>query len=53
MSTQGWLSVDSRSRRHRFIRTRGGAALFYVFFTYGSPQGWPGNTVRRFTVTCQ
>lgn len=26
---------------------------FYVFFTYGSPQGWPGNTVRRFTVTCQ
>ncbi len=25
---------------------------FYVFFTYGSPQGWPGNTVRRFTVTC-
>jgi hypothetical protein len=26
---------------------------FYVFFTYGSPQGWPGNTVQRFTVTCQ
>jgi hypothetical protein len=26
---------------------------FYVFFTYGSAQGWPGNTVRRFTVTCQ
>jgi hypothetical protein len=26
---------------------------FFVFFTYGSPQGWPGNTVRRFTVTCQ
>jgi hypothetical protein len=26
---------------------------FYVFFTYGSPLGWPGNTVRRFTVTCQ
>ncbi len=25
---------------------------FYVFFTYGAPQGWPGNTVRRFTVTC-
>ncbi len=28
-------------------------AQFYVFFTYGSAQGWPGNTVRRFTVTCQ
>jgi hypothetical protein len=26
---------------------------FYVFFTYGSAQGWPGNTVRRFTVTCR
>jgi hypothetical protein len=26
---------------------------FYVFFTYGSAQGWPGNTVRRFTVTCE
>ena len=26
---------------------------FYVFFTYGSPQGWLGNTVQRFTVTCQ
>jgi len=26
---------------------------FYVFFTYGSPQGWPGNTVQRFAVTCQ
>jgi hypothetical protein len=26
---------------------------FYVFFTYGSAQGWPGNTVRRFTLTCQ
>ncbi len=26
---------------------------FYVFFTFGSAQGWPGNTVRRFTVTCQ
>ncbi len=26
---------------------------FYVFFTYGSPQGWPGNTVQRFTVTCR
>jgi len=25
---------------------------FYVFFTYGSQQGWPGNTVQRFTVTC-
>jgi hypothetical protein len=25
---------------------------FYVFFTFGSSQGWPGNTVRRFTVTC-
>jgi hypothetical protein len=25
---------------------------FYVFFTYGSPQGWPGNSVQRFTVTC-
>ena len=26
---------------------------FYVFFTHGSPQGWPGNTVERFTVTCE
>lgn len=26
---------------------------FYVFFTHGSPLGWPGNTVRRFTVTCK
>jgi hypothetical protein len=26
---------------------------FYVYFTYGSAQGWPGNTVRRFTVTCR
>jgi hypothetical protein len=26
---------------------------FYVFFTYGSEQGWPDNTVRRFTVTCR
>ncbi len=26
---------------------------FYVFFTYGSLQGWPGNSVQRFTVTCQ
>jgi hypothetical protein len=26
---------------------------FYVFFTYGSAQGWPGNTVRRFTLTCR
>ncbi len=25
---------------------------FYVFFTYGSPQGWPGNAVERFTVSC-
>jgi hypothetical protein len=25
---------------------------FYVFFTYSSPQGWPGNSVQRFTVTC-
>ena len=29
------------------------AEQFYVFYTYGSAQGWPGNTVRRFTVTCQ
>lgn len=26
---------------------------FYVFFTYSSVQGWPGNTVGRFTVTCR
>jgi hypothetical protein len=26
---------------------------FYVFFTYSSPQGWPGNSVQRFTVTCR
>jgi hypothetical protein len=26
---------------------------FYVFYTYGSAQGWPGNTVRRFTVACK
>jgi hypothetical protein len=26
---------------------------FYVFFTHGSLQGWPGNSVKRFTVTCQ
>jgi hypothetical protein len=26
---------------------------FYVFFTYGSLQGWPGNSVQRFTVTCR
>lgn len=26
---------------------------FYVFFTYGSSRGWPGNAVRRFTVTCR
>jgi hypothetical protein len=26
---------------------------FYVFFTHGSARGWPGNTVRRFTVACQ
>ena len=26
---------------------------FYVFFTYGSAQGWAGNTVQRFTVTCR
>ncbi len=25
---------------------------FYVFFTHTSPQGWYGNTVRRFSVTC-
>jgi hypothetical protein len=25
---------------------------FYVFLTHGSSKGWPGNTVRRFTVTC-
>jgi len=25
---------------------------FYVFFTESSPEGWPGNTVRRFTITC-
>jgi hypothetical protein len=28
-------------------------ASFDVFFTFGSARGWPGNTVRRFTVTCQ
>jgi hypothetical protein len=26
---------------------------FYVYFTMGSPEGWPGNSVRRFTVACQ
>ncbi len=26
---------------------------FYVYFTFGSSQGWPGNTVQRFTVTCE
>jgi hypothetical protein len=26
---------------------------FYVFFTHGSAQGWPGNSVKRFTVTCR
>ncbi len=26
---------------------------FYVFFTRGSAIGWPGNTVERFTVSCQ
>jgi len=25
---------------------------FYVFFTYSSPTGWPGNAVQRFTVSC-
>jgi len=28
-------------------------AEFLVFFTHGSAVGWPGNTVRRFTVSCQ
>jgi hypothetical protein len=26
---------------------------FYVYFTMGSAEGWPGNSVRRFTVACQ
>jgi hypothetical protein len=26
---------------------------FYVFFTDGLPQGWPGNSVKRFTVSCR
>jgi len=26
---------------------------FFVFFTRGSPQGWPENSVERFTVSCQ
>jgi hypothetical protein len=27
--------------------------VFYVFFTHGTPQGWPQNSVKRFTVSCQ
>jgi hypothetical protein len=26
---------------------------FDVFFTHGSPEGWPGNSVLRFSVTCR
>jgi hypothetical protein len=26
---------------------------FYVYFTFGSAQGWPGNTVQGFSVTCE
>ncbi|WP_180539645.1 hypothetical protein [Nevskia soli] len=26
---------------------------FYVFYTFSSAEGWPGNTLRRFTVTCR
>lgn len=25
---------------------------FYVFYTFTSVEGWPGNTLQRFTVTC-